>query len=180
MPDRKAPAGRSRLSQREKEENSEERSHPAPFNPLSPGRRIASTRGRGARNGSRRCVREKVKGRRRRSECLWSFEDTLKQRLPPDGKTGRRKTRWPVFRVSRRRLRSVQPAGVGSDRGQPGDAERRRPLATPVARRTSANFGRHAKTRLIHLTMEQLPPSPFTREQSVAASSLDRPTTCSR
>jgi hypothetical protein len=36
------------------------------------------------------------------------------------------------------------------------------------------------KTCLIHLTMEQLPPSPFTREQSVAASSLDRPTTCSR
>ena len=36
------------------------------------------------------------------------------------------------------------------------------------------------KTCLIHLTMEQLPPSPFTRDQSVAASSLDRPTTCSR
>ena len=36
------------------------------------------------------------------------------------------------------------------------------------------------KTRLIHLTMEQLPPSPLTREQSVAASSLDRPMTCSR
>jgi hypothetical protein len=86
-----------------------------------------------------------------------------------------------VFILQSPPLKSVQPAGVGSDRGQFGDAERwRRPFAAPVARRTSANFGRHSKTRLIHLTMAQLPPSPFTREQSVAASSLDRPTTCSR
>ena len=39
---------------------------------------------------------------------------------------------------------------------------------------------RRSKTRPIHLTMEQLPPSPFTREQSDAAPFLDRPTTCSR
>jgi hypothetical protein len=37
-----------------------------------------------------------------------------------------------------------------------------------------------SKTCLIHFTTEQLPPSPFTREQSVAASFLDRPTTRSR
>ena len=89
--------------------------------------------------------------------------------------------RYPRSVVARAEVRwSVQPAGVGGGRDQFGDAERWRQLAAPVARRTSANFGRHAKTRLIHLTMEQLPPSPFTREQSVAASSLDRPTTCSR
>ncbi len=41
----------------------------------------------------------------------------------------------------------------------------------------SLTLARRSKTRLVHLTMEQLPPSPFTREQSAAASSLDRPTT---
>jgi hypothetical protein len=36
------------------------------------------------------------------------------------------------------------------------------------------------KTSPNHLTMKQLPPSPFSRSQSVAASALDRPTTRSR
>ena len=38
-------------------------------------------------------------------------------------------------------LQSVQPADVGGDRGQFGDAQRQRPLTAPVARFTSANFG---------------------------------------
>jgi hypothetical protein len=36
------------------------------------------------------------------------------------------------------------------------------------------------KTRLTHLTTKQLPPSPFTRSQSAAASALDKPATRSR
>jgi hypothetical protein len=74
-----------------------------------------------------------VKGRRRVSECLWSFEDTLKQCLPPDRRTGRRKTRWPVFTVSSRRLRSVQPARIWSDRGLLSDIQWRWPAAAPVS-----------------------------------------------
>ena len=45
----------------------------------------------------------------------------------------------------------------------PANGEREWPPVVPQ----QPNFGRHSKTCLIHLTTVQLPPSPFTRQQSV-------------
>ena len=94
MPNRKAPACRGGLSLREKDEDDEERSHPGPIqSTVAPPPDCIHAR---ARRSNRFTPLRQGKGERRppaSRECLGSFEDTLKLRLPPEGKNSRRKTR---------------------------------------------------------------------------------------
>ena len=99
MPDREAPACRRGLSQREKEKDGEERSHPDPILAArSIHRRPAARCIHGEGATLERLTRLPSEGKGERPspasrECLGSLEVTLKQHLPPDRKTGWRNTR---------------------------------------------------------------------------------------
>ena len=160
MPNRKSPTCRSGFGQREKDEDDEERSHPGP---ISVGcLKILS------------CSVDRQTRKRAGARQDRQASKSLRAILIFDRRRSDQSSRHAPGAIA------MSLATFNGGCRPPRRLASRRSMGTLSTSLLSCGAIHRGKTCLIHLTMEQLPPSPFTREQSVAASSLDRPTTWSR